>query len=134
MHGYNNAVCSTWKEPEKDDAMTAAGQNLEKWLFYFDRFNNHELSSRLDQELVERAEEKVTEVQKSSDLSWIEVRDYSLPFEVGGGSDWCCVQATFMQTAVDELTKCRRTLKWSYAMAYFLVAGNQKQIFEDIQA
>ena len=74
VHGYNNAVCNTWKEPEKDDAMTAAGQNLEKWLFYFDRFNNHELSSRLDQELVERAEEKVTEVQKSSNLSWIEVR------------------------------------------------------------
>lgn len=43
-------------------------------------------------------------------------------------------QATFMQTAVDELTKCRRTLKWSYAMAYFLTPGNQKQIFEDIQA
>lgn len=74
VHGYNNEVCSTWKEPEKDDVMTAAGQNLEKWLFYFDRFNNHELSSRLDQELVERAEDKVTEVQKSSDLSWIEVQ------------------------------------------------------------
>ena len=73
VHGYNSAVCNTWKEPEKDDAMTVAGQNLEKWLFYFDRFNNHELSSRLDQELVERAEEKVTEVQKSSNLSWIEV-------------------------------------------------------------
>ncbi|KAH9914447.1 uncharacterized protein B0H18DRAFT_1087780 [Fomitopsis serialis] len=114
VHGYNNEVCNTWKEPEKDETMTAAGQNLEKWLFYFDRFNNHELSSRLDQELVERAEEKVVEVQKSSNLSWIEAR--------------------FMQTAVDELTKCRRTLKWSYAMAYFLVSGNQKQIFEDIQA
>ncbi|TFY60247.1 hypothetical protein EVJ58_g5278 [Rhodofomes roseus] len=114
VHGYNNEVCNTWKEPEKDESMTAAGQNLEKWLFYFDRFNNHELSSRLDQELVERAEEKVVEVQKSSNLSWIEAR--------------------FMQTAVDELTRCRRTLKWSYAMAYFLVSGNQKQIFEDIQA
>ncbi|KZT74024.1 putative ring-finger protein ariadne-1 [Daedalea quercina L-15889] len=114
VHGYNNAVCNTWKEPEKDDAMTAAGQNLKKWLFYFDRFNNHELSSRLDQELVERAEEKVVEVQKNSNLSWIEAR--------------------FMQTAVDELTKCRRTLKWSYAMAYFLAAGNEKQIFEDLQA
>ncbi len=43
-------------------------------------------------------------------------------------------QSTFMRDAVNELTRCRVTLKWSYAMAYFLVAGNQKQIFEDIQA
>lgn len=39
-----------------------------------------------------------------------------------------------MQNAVDELTTCRVSLKWSYAMAYFLEQGNQKQIFEDIQA
>lgn len=38
-----------------------------------------------------------------------------------------------MQQAVDELTKCRISLKWSYAMAYFMAQGNQKQIFEDLQ-
>ena len=39
-----------------------------------------------------------------------------------------------MEKAVDELTKCRLTLKWSYAMAYFLAKGNDKEIFEDLQA
>ena len=39
-----------------------------------------------------------------------------------------------MRDAVNELTRCRVTLKWTYAMAYFLAAGNKKQIFEDIQA
>ena len=39
-----------------------------------------------------------------------------------------------MRDAVNELTRCRVTLKWTYAMAYFLEAGNKKQIFEDIQA
>lgn len=39
-----------------------------------------------------------------------------------------------MQEAVDELTECRVSLKWSYVMAYFMQPGNQKQIFEDIQA
>ena len=53
--------------------MTAATKNLEKWLFYFDRFNNHELSSKLDQALCEATEEKMVEVQEASDLSWIEV-------------------------------------------------------------
>ena len=53
--------------------MTAATKNLEKWLFYFDRFNNHELSAKLDQALCEGTEEKMVEVQEASDLSWIEV-------------------------------------------------------------
>lgn len=47
--------------------------NLQKWLFYFDRWNNHELSARLDERLFERAEEKINEVQVASGLSWIEV-------------------------------------------------------------
>ena len=53
--------------------MTAATKNLEKWLFYFDRFNNHEISAKLDQALCEATEEKMVEVQEASDLSWIEV-------------------------------------------------------------
>ena len=53
--------------------MTAATENLSKWLFYFDRFNNHEISSKLDQALCEATEEKMIEVQEASDLSWIEV-------------------------------------------------------------
>lgn len=61
------------KEPERDELMTVATKNLEKWLFYFDRFNNHEVSAKLDQALCEATEEKMIEVQKASDLSWIEV-------------------------------------------------------------
>jgi hypothetical protein len=61
------------QEPERDETMTMATKNLEKWLFYFDRFNNHELSAKLDQALCEATEEKMVEVQEASDLSWIEV-------------------------------------------------------------
>ena len=112
--------------------MTAATKNLEKWLFYFDRFNNHELSAKLDQELCEATEEKMVEVQEASDLSWIEVstkRCGPLTTLLRTLS-----QSKFMQNAVDALTRCRLTLKWSYAMAFYLAQGNQKQIFEDLQA
>ncbi|KAH8100277.1 hypothetical protein BXZ70DRAFT_1008298 [Cristinia sonorae] len=114
VHGYNNEVCNAWKEPEPDEATTEAQRNLSKWLFYFDRYNNHELSAKLDQELCERADCKMLEMQETGQLSWIETK--------------------FMREAVDELTTCRVSLKWSYAMAYFLKQGNQKEIFEDIQA
>jgi hypothetical protein len=40
------------------------------------------------------------EMQITSDLTWIEVQ--------------------FMKKAVDEVEKCRMTLKWTYAMAYYL--------------
>jgi ariadne-1 len=73
VHGYNDKVCSTWTEPEDTTDMTDAKRNLEKWLFYFDRFNNHELSSKLDQELFERARDRILEVQNNTGMSWIEV-------------------------------------------------------------
>jgi ariadne-1 len=38
-----------------------------------------------------------------------------------------------MKKAVEELDKCRTTLKWTYAMAYYLAKGNQKDLFEDNQ-
>jgi ariadne-1 len=53
------------------------------------------------------------EMQITSDLTWIEVQ--------------------FMKKAVDEVDKCRMTLKWTYAMAYYLGAGNEKELFEDNQ-
>jgi ariadne-1 len=73
VHGYNDSVCSTWKEPDTTEIMTDARRNLDKWLFYFDRFNNHELSSKLDQELFERAKDRIDEVQTDTGMSWIEV-------------------------------------------------------------
>lgn len=74
VHGYDEKVCSTWKEPDATDDMSEAQRNLEKWLFYFDRFNNHELSARLDRELLDRSADRIKEVQDSTGMSWIEVR------------------------------------------------------------
>ena len=53
------------------------------------------------------------EMQITSELTWIEVQ--------------------FMKKAVDEVIRCRTTLKWTYAMAYYLDSGNQKLLFEDNQ-
>ena len=53
------------------------------------------------------------EMQITSALSWIEVQ--------------------FMRKAVDEVIRCRTTLMWTYGMAYYMDAGNQKELFEDNQ-
>lgn len=79
VHGYS--ACNAFKEKAITlslDAQTQAQMNLEKWLFYYDRYTNHELSAKLDQELYEQTEGKMVEVQNSSGLSWIQARyDFS---------------------------------------------------------
>lgn len=53
------------------------------------------------------------DLQITTSLTWIEVQ--------------------FMKKAVEEVEKCRMTLKWTYAMAYYLAGGNEKELFEDNQ-
>lgn len=50
------------------------------------------------------------EIQKTSDLSWIEVQ--------------------FLKKAVDVTVQCRTTLKWTYAFAFYLSKTNQTELFE----
>ena len=64
-------------------------------------------------ELYAKTEKKMEEMQTNTQLTWIEVQ--------------------FMKKAVEEVDKCRMTLKWTYAMAYYLAKGNQKDLFEDNQ-
>lgn len=73
VHGYSNTTCNAFVEPEPTAESSEARQNLERWLFYFDRFTNHELSADLDKALLERTEERMREVQENSEMSWIEV-------------------------------------------------------------
>lgn len=53
------------------------------------------------------------EIQDFSDLSWIEVQ--------------------FLNRAVETLSVCRTTLKWTYAMAFYLEKNNFTALFEDNQ-
>jgi len=53
------------------------------------------------------------EMQRTSDLSWIEVQ--------------------FLKKAVDVLTSCRMTLRWTYAFAFYLMRNNMTELFEDNQ-
>ncbi len=80
---------------------------------YYNRWANHEQSAKLSLDLYAKTEKKMEDMQITSSLTWIEVQ--------------------FMKKAVEEADKCRQTLKWTYAMAYYLARGNQKELFEDNQ-
>ncbi|KZV72813.1 hypothetical protein PENSPDRAFT_628182 [Peniophora sp. CONT] len=115
-HGTQWYNCNRFDEKsglEARDAQSRSRASLERYLHYYNRWANHEQSAKLSVELYAKTEKKMEEVQANTALTWIEVQ--------------------FLRKAVDEVVRCRTTLKWTYAMAYYLSKGNEKEMFEDNQ-
>jgi ariadne-1 len=53
------------------------------------------------------------EMQKNSEFSWIEVQ--------------------FLKKGLEVVLECRKTMKWTYAFAFYLQRNNQTHLFEDNQ-
>ncbi|KAG0306584.1 hypothetical protein BGZ98_002103 [Dissophora globulifera] len=115
-HGTSWYNCNRFDDPESTDARDQQAKSrasLERYLHYYNRFANHEQSAKLDQDLYLKTEKKMEEMQRTSELSWIEVQ--------------------FLKKAVDVLTSCRMTLRWTYAFAFYLTKSNMTELFEDNQ-
>lgn len=112
-HGTQWYSCNRYEEKAGIDARDQQSQSrasLERYLHYYNRWANHEQSSKLSLDLYAKTEKKMESLQSSSALTWIEVQ--------------------FMRKAVDQAVRCRRTLQWTYAMGYFLENDNMKELFE----
>ena len=115
-HGQSWYNCNRFEEKESTaarDNQAKSRASLERYLHYYNRYANHEQSAKLDRELYNRTESKMAQLQNTSDMSWIEVQ--------------------FLRTAVDTLSACRRTLKWTYAFGFYLQRNNATELFEDNQ-
>ncbi|KAL0078784.1 hypothetical protein F4703DRAFT_1905949 [Phycomyces blakesleeanus] len=115
-HGTSWYTCNRFDErssSEARDSQTQSRASLERYLHYYNRFANHEQSAKLDQDLYQKTESKMEEMQQTSDLSWIEVQ--------------------FLKKAVDVTVQSRTTLKWTYAFAFYMTKTNETELFEDHQ-
>ncbi|WPH00088.1 E3 ubiquitin-protein ligase dbl4 [Acrodontium crateriforme] len=115
-HGTSWYNCNRFEERSGTDARDAQArsrQSLERYLHYYNRYANHEQSAKLDKDIYHKTEKKMTMLQSTSGMSWIEVQ--------------------FLEAASQALQQCRQTLKWTYAFAYYLARNNQTEIFEDNQ-
>jgi len=114
-HGSSWYNCNRYDEKDAQaarDAQAKSRQALERYLFYCNRYMNHLQSSKFEQKLYEQVKEKM-EVMQQMNMSWIEVQ--------------------FLKKAVDILSMCRNTLKYTYVFAFYLKKNNQSIIFEDNQ-
>lgn len=89
--------------------------DLDKYLFYYSRYSNHEASGRFAVKQRKETEEKM--------------KDLAAGF--GDGLGWDDV--SFLETATETLIECRRVLKYTYVVGYYMDDGPEKVLFEHLQ-
>lgn len=115
-HGSRWYACNRFDETAAKEARKAQDSSrlaLKRYLFYFNRYLNHMQSMRFESRLYESVQTKMEEMQAHG-TSWIDVK--------------------FFKKLVDILCRCRRTLMYTYAFAYFLKKNNHSLIFESNQS
>jgi len=114
-HGSSYYNCGRYDDKDGQtarDAQAKSRQALERYLFYYTRYMNHIESAKLEQNLYDQVKEKM-EIMQRIGMSWIEVQ--------------------FLKSALDVLSVCRNTLRYTYVFAFYLAKNNQSIIFEDNQ-
>uniref|UniRef100_UPI00358F1674 E3 ubiquitin-protein ligase ARIH2-like n=1 Tax=Myxine glutinosa TaxID=7769 RepID=UPI00358F1674 len=116
-HGSEYYECSRYKEnPDivNQSQQAQAREALKKYLFYFERWENHNKSIQLEEQTYECIQEKIQERVMNNLGTWI---------------DW-----QYLQNASKLLAKCRYTMQYTYPYAYYMEAGPRKKLFEYQQA
>lgn len=114
-HGNSYYNCNRFdeKKAQEKESRKSSRVSLERYLHYFNRYQNHEQSARLDEKLMVQTRKNMDAMQEAGVLSWSEVQ--------------------FLAKAAAVVNECRMTLKWTYAMAFYLKRNNMTEIFEDNQ-
>ncbi|XP_077292104.1 E3 ubiquitin-protein ligase ari-2 [Arctopsyche grandis] len=116
-HGSEYYECSRYRENPgvaHDSHHAQAREALKKYLHYYERWENHAKSLRLEEHTLESLRNKINEKVSSGNGTWI---------------DW---QPLFDGAAL--LARCRYTLQYTYPYAYFMEQGPRKELFEYQQA
>jgi len=112
--GYGNHKCNGYFQEDED--VLKKQEELKRFEFYNDRFNNHHKSMVLEQQKLNNAETFIAAMIADTSTSWI--------------------SAQFYRTALEQLVSNRKVLQNSYIFGYFrpLVCPYvNKLIFENLQ-
>lgn len=110
----DNYNCNLYKgedETSKEN-INMSKKLLEKYLFYYQRFDNQRVSYEKDKELLEKFEARILLLQKSLGISYIDTM--------------------FYRECIDTLLMARNNLMWSYAFLYYLTQCPGKSLLETV--
>jgi len=116
-HGSEYYECSRYKENPNivnESAHAQAREALKKYLFYFERYENHAKSLNLEEQTLQKIKSRIRDKVMDQSGTWI---------------DW-----QYLLEAAMLLKKCRYTLQYTYPYAYYLEKGSRKSLFEYQQA
>lgn len=102
------------KHADEERSRQKAKHALDKYIFYFERFMDHERSMKLT---VREEQDMEGKVQTLHDKHGFEI-----------------IELQFLYDALRQVRACRRVLKWTYVYGYYLdEAGPEKNLFEFLQ-
>lgn len=116
-HGAEYYECSRYKEnpnSARDSLHALAREALKKYLHYYERWENHSKSLKLEEQTVEKMKARIHKKVMKAAGTWI---------------DW-----QYLLSAAALLARCRYTLQYTYPFAYYMPAGARKELFEYQQA
>ena len=111
---YDQEMQSDGSSLKKEESKRSqAKTELEKYMFYFERYNNHHKAQKLALAQLPEAEAKM---QRLHDLK---------QYPIG--------EVEFLKEGALQVIHCRRALKSSYVFGYYLEPGPEKTLFEHLQ-
>lgn len=116
-HGSEYYECSRYKENPNiahESAHAQAREALKKYLFYFERWENHSKSLKLEEQTLQNLKNRIQKKVMKNEGTWI---------------DW-----QYLLDAAALLARCRYTLQYTYPYAYFMEPSPRKELFEYQQA
>lgn len=106
LHGHNGRLCNQFAgQNAATQLRNDATINLERFVFYSNRYRSQQDSLKMERQLFEKIQEKFD-------------ADLTNPMDI-----------EFLKDAIDVLCECRQTLKFTYVFAYFVQKSNQVDIF-----
>jgi len=102
------------KDPTKGEKAEAKAE-LDRYLFYYQRFHNHDQSKKIAEKQRANQEKRMAELQtkEKEKTTWMDVQ--------------------FLRSATEQVFECRRILKFTYVFAYYIKDGPEKTLFEYLQ-
>jgi ariadne-1 len=92
---------------------SSAKAELERYLFYYARYDNHEKAGKFAAKNRIATQNRMAELQTTAGSSWSDV--------------------SFLEAAGEALLECRRVLKYTYVWGYYMPDGKERELFEHLQ-
>ncbi|OMJ81404.1 hypothetical protein SteCoe_18140 [Stentor coeruleus] len=111
---YEDLVAKNEAFKSQESQRKSAKTELDKYMWYFERFNNHSKAQILAKDKqMPQIEKKMQQLH--------DIKQYPIG------------EVEFLKLAVEQVIRCRRVLKWTYVFGYYLAPGLEKNLFEHLQ-